>query len=54
MELGHFDKLFVKNTRKKDPAGKNFGAFPPRYSYNYILNGRFKLMDTIKGTLMQI
>ena len=31
MELGHFDKHFVKNTRKKGPAGKNFGVFSPRY-----------------------
>ena len=31
VELGHFDKLFVKNT-KKSPAEKNFGAFSSRYS----------------------
>ena len=31
VELGHFDKHFVKNTQKKDPAGKNFGVFSPRY-----------------------
>ena len=31
VELGHFDKLFVKNT-KKGPARKNFGAFSPRCS----------------------
>ena len=43
VELGHLDKLFVKNTRKKDPTGRCFGAFSPRYSCNYILNGRFKL-----------
>ena len=30
-ELGHFDKLFVRNTRIKYPTGKTFGAFPPRY-----------------------
>ena len=30
--LGHFYKHFVKNTRKKGPAGKNLGAFSPRYS----------------------
>ena len=29
--LGHFYKLFVKNTRKKGPAGKNLGAVSPRY-----------------------
>ena len=27
VELVHFDKRFVENTRKKGPAGKNFGAF---------------------------
>ena len=32
LKLGHFDKLFVKNKRKKGPAGKEFGAFTPRYS----------------------
>ena len=31
LELGHFDKHFVKNTGNEDPAGKNFGAFSPRY-----------------------
>ena len=31
VEPGHFDKHFVKNTRKKDPAEKNFGVFSPRY-----------------------
>ena len=30
VELGHFDKHFVKHTRKKDPAGKNFGVFSPQ------------------------
>ena len=32
MKLGHFDKHFVKNPRKKGPAGGNFGVFSPRYS----------------------
>ena len=32
VEFGQFEKLFVKNTRKKDPAGKNVEAFSPRYS----------------------
>ena len=27
VELGHFDKYFVNNTRKKGPARKNFGVF---------------------------
>ena len=30
--LGHFYKHFVKNTRKKGPAGKHLGVFSPRYS----------------------
>ena len=35
VELGHFDKHFIKNTQTKDPAGKIFGVF---------------LQDTIKTT----
>ena len=31
IELGHFDEHFVKNTRKRGPAGKHFGSFSPRY-----------------------
>ena len=31
VELGHFDNLFVKNTRKKGSSVKNFGAFSPKY-----------------------
>ena len=31
LELGHFDKLFVQNTRTKGHARKNFGVFSPRY-----------------------
>ena len=27
MKLGHFDKQFFKKSRKKGPAGKNFGVF---------------------------
>ena len=49
VEFGHFDKHFIKNTRKEGQAGKNFGIFFPRYSSNYILNGKFnKKMDTIR------
>ena len=40
VELGHFDKDFVKNTRKRGLTGKHFGVFSPRYSPNYILNGK--------------
>ena len=31
-ELGHFDKHFVKNLRKKGPTGEYFGDFSPGYS----------------------
>ena len=31
-ELGHFNKHFIKNTRKRGPVGKHFGDFSPRYS----------------------
>ena len=29
VEIGYFDKHFVKSTREKGPAGKNFGIFSP-------------------------
>ena len=32
MELGHFDKDFVKNTEKETPVSKTFGVFSLRYS----------------------
>ena len=32
VELEHFDKNFVKNTRRRGPAGKHFKVFSPRYS----------------------
>ena len=32
LELGHFDKHFVKSTRKRGPTKKHFGSFSPRYS----------------------
>ena len=32
LEWGHFDKRFMCDTQKKDPAGKNFGPFYPRSS----------------------
>ena len=31
VKLGHIDKHFIKNTRKRDPAGKHFGVFSVRY-----------------------
>ena len=48
MGLGHFNKHFVKNTRKKDPTGKHFGVFSPANSQSYILNGKFNSKDTIR------
>ena len=32
VELGHFDKRFVKNARESGSSGKNFGDFSLRYS----------------------
>ena len=54
MELGHFDNHFIKNTRKKGPAGEHLEAFSPRYSENYILNGKFNpKIDTIRVVFSQ-
>ena len=33
VRLGHFYKHFIKNTRKKGPAGKSLGVFSPRYFF---------------------
>ena len=53
--IGHFDKHFVKMSRKKGTAGKNFGVFSPRYTQNYILNGKFNpRMDTIMALFSKI
>ena len=38
MELEHFNKDFVKNTRKRGPAGKHFEVFSPRYSTFWMEN----------------
>ena len=32
VELADYNKLFIKNTRKKGSAGKDFRAFSPRYT----------------------
>ena len=32
VKLGHFNKHFVKNSRKKRLRRENFGVFSPRYS----------------------
>ena len=55
VKLGHFEKQFLKHVKKKGPAGKKFGFFLPRYSQNYILNGKFNLrMDTIRAFFSKI
>ena len=55
VELGHFQKDLVKNTRKRGPSGKHFGAFSSIYSQNYILNGKFNpKMDTIRTFISKI
>ena len=49
VELGHFNKHFVNNARKEEHVWKKFGNFSPRYSQNYILNGKLNpKMDTIR------
>ena len=55
MKLGHFDKHSQKFKNKNSPAGENFQVFSPRYSLNYILNGKFNLrMDTIRAFFPKI
>ena len=55
VELRHFDKYFVKNTRKRGAAGKLLGAFSPRYCQTYIVNGKFyPKMDTTRAFLPKI
>ena len=38
LEWRYFDKPFMCDTQKKDPAGRNFGVFSPRCSQKCILN----------------
>ena len=48
LELGHFDKHFVK-TQKKGPQGKNFGLFVLDTVGNYLSNKMFNpKMDAIR------
>ena len=55
MKLGHFNKHFVKNTRKMASQGNILEFFSPRYSWNYILNGKFNpKMDTIRIFISKI
>ena len=54
MELGHFNKHFLKNTTKTGTAGKDFGVFSPRYSQKCILNGEFNpTMEIIRAFFFQ-
>ena len=58
VELGHFDKHFVKNTRKIDPTGKYFGecdgtrtCLVPKRTLNHLAKWlEFFLLDTLKTT----
>ena len=55
LELEHFNKHFVNNTRKRDFAGKHFGVFSPRYSYYYTVNGEFNPeIDIIRAFFLKI
>ena len=55
LELEHFNKHFVNNTRKRDLAGKHFGAFSPRYCYYYIVNREFNPeIDIIRAFFLKI
>ena len=51
VELGHFDKHFIKNTRKKKgPQGKILEFFHLDTVKNYIFDKKFKpKMDTIRA-----
>ena len=56
VELGHFDKHFVKNTRKKKgPQGKIFEFYHLDTVKNYILDKKFKpKMDTIRAFFFKL
>ena len=41
LELGHSDKQFIKNARKRRCTRKDFGAILPRCYQNYNFNGNF-------------
>ena len=43
VKLGHFDKYFIKKSRKKGSAGKNFVVFFLLDILKTILNGKFSL-----------
>ena len=57
-EIGHFDKDFVKNTRKRGLAGKQVGVISPGYPQKYILHFAIlkfnPKMDTIRALLLKI
>ena len=57
VELGHLDKHFVKN-KKKRPRTERFCSFFPRYFWNYILTEMMEkfnpMMDKIRAFISKI
>ena len=54
VKLGHFDKHFVKNSRKIDPAEK-VSEFFSLDTQNYIVNSKFNLrIDTVMAFFSKI
>ena len=50
MKLGHFDKHFIKKSRKKAPQGKILEFFLLDTLKTTVLNGKFnQRMDTIRA-----
>ena len=55
LKLRHFDKHFIKKSRKRARREKFWSFFYLRYSENYILNGKYNLrMDTIRAFFSKI
>ena len=54
VELGHFDKDFVKNIRKRGPPGKHLGIFSPSFKTMFWIEKFNLMMDTIKVLLWKI
>ena len=48
MELGHFDKHFVKNITKKDLTGKHFRVFYPTPGSFFPKSAHFRLAGKIQ------
>ena len=53
VELGHFQKDLVKNTRKRGPSGKHFGAFSSIYSQTTFWMENLTQRWTQSGPLFQ-